>query len=211
MVLPETRIEETTGYIQPFLFHQPMTNTIKPVEVYQLRVYLRKISPMIWRRLWVRSDSTMADLHHSLQIVMNWADSHLHHFLIRGKRYGVERSGAFGFMDDAFQVRLDRFDFRPKEKFSYTYNYYDEWQLEIRLEARRPLEVKKSYPVCMAGKRAAPPEDCGGPWQFMALRQQYSLGDRGERLLEILDDENLAQNREDYVEEVNTRPGQNGG
>ena len=38
----------------------------------------------------------------------------------------------------------------------------------------------------------------------MALKQQYSLGDRGERLLEILDDENLAQNRETYVDEVNT-------
>lgn len=159
---------------------------------------------MIWRRLWVRSDSTIADLHHSLQIVMNWADGHLHHFLIRGKRYGIEHSGAFGFMDDASQVRLDRFDFRPKEKFSYTYNYYDDWQLEIRFEARRPLEVKKSYPVCMAGKRAAPPEDCEGPWRFMALRQKYSLWDVGERLLEILDDENLVQNRESYVEEINT-------
>jgi len=99
---------------------------------------------MIWRRLWVRSDSTIVNLHHCLQIVMNWADGHLHHFLIRGKRYGVEPSGAFGFRDDASQVRLDRFDFRPKEKFSYSYNYYDDWQLEIRLEARRPLEVKKS-------------------------------------------------------------------
>ena len=56
----------------------------------------------------------------------------------------------------------------------------------------------------MAGKRAAPPEDCGGPWQFMALKQQYSIGDRRERPLEILDDENLAQNRETYIDEVNT-------
>ena len=38
----------------------------------------------------------------------------------------------------------------------------------------------------------------------MALRQKYSLRDMGERLLDILDDENLAQNREAYVEEVNT-------
>jgi len=56
----------------------------------------------------------------------------------------------------------------------------------------------------MAGKRAAPPEDCGGPWRFMALRQKYSLWDVGERLLEILDDENLVQNCESYVEEINT-------
>lgn len=38
----------------------------------------------------------------------------------------------------------------------------------------------------------------------MALKQKYSIWDMGERLLDILDDENLAQNREAYVEEVNT-------
>jgi hypothetical protein len=38
--------------------------------IYQLKVVLLGISPMIWRRLLVRHDSTIADLHHSLQITM---------------------------------------------------------------------------------------------------------------------------------------------
>ena len=59
--------------------------------IYQLRVYLRKISPLIWRRLLVRSDSSVADLHYALQIVMDWTDDYLHQFRIRGKRYGVAR------------------------------------------------------------------------------------------------------------------------
>ena len=67
------------------------------VEVYQLRVYLRRISPMIWRRILVRSDSTIADLHYALQILMEWDDAHLHQFLIRGKRYGIAHLGAWGF------------------------------------------------------------------------------------------------------------------
>jgi hypothetical protein len=37
-------------------------------EVYRLHVWIRQISPMIWRRLLVRSDSTIADLHYALQI-----------------------------------------------------------------------------------------------------------------------------------------------
>lgn len=174
------------------------------VEVYQLRVYLRKISPMIWRRLLVRSDSTIADLHHTLQIIMNWDDYHLHHFLIRSKRYGIAQIGSFGFMDDADRVRLGDFAFRPKEKFLYSYNYYDDWQLEIRLEERLPLDGQKSYPVCIDGKRAAPLDDDGGPRRFMEFRQKYSLWEIGERLLEILDDDDLAENRDYYVGEVST-------
>jgi len=54
-------------------------------EVYQIRVYLWQISPMIWRRLLVRSDSTIADLHYTLQISMGWTDSHLNRFVIRGQ------------------------------------------------------------------------------------------------------------------------------
>lgn len=77
------------------------------VEVYQLRVYLRKVSPMIWRRLLVRSDSTIADLHHILQTVMGWHDVHLHHFLIRGKRYGIAQIGTWGFMDRAEHIIAD--------------------------------------------------------------------------------------------------------
>jgi Plasmid pRiA4b ORF-3-like protein len=36
------------------------------IDVYQLHVWLREITPLIWRRLLVRSDSTIADLHYTL-------------------------------------------------------------------------------------------------------------------------------------------------
>lgn len=66
-----------------------MTDKLTSVEVYQLRISLQAISPMIWHRLLVRSDSTIAELHHTLQIAMGWEDAHLHQFIIRGKRYGI--------------------------------------------------------------------------------------------------------------------------
>lgn len=56
-----------------------MTDELTSVEVYQLRICLREISPKIWRRLLVRSDSTIADLHHTIvniqnkkRVVVNW-------------------------------------------------------------------------------------------------------------------------------------------
>jgi hypothetical protein len=46
-------------------------------EAYRIHVWIRQISPMIWRRLLVGSDSSIADLHHTLQIAFGWSDSHL--------------------------------------------------------------------------------------------------------------------------------------
>jgi hypothetical protein len=43
--------------------------------VYQFKVVLRGISPMIWRRLLLRSDHSIADLHFTIQIAMGWSDS----------------------------------------------------------------------------------------------------------------------------------------
>jgi Plasmid pRiA4b ORF-3-like protein len=48
--------------------------------VYQFKVVLRGVSPMIWRRLLLRSDHTIADLHYAIQIAMGWSDAHLNRF-----------------------------------------------------------------------------------------------------------------------------------
>ena len=56
----------------------------------------------------------------------------------------------------------------------------------MRLEQILPLEPGRYYPVCIGGRRAAPPEDCGGPWAFLELRQHYSAFRIAQRLLELL-------------------------
>jgi hypothetical protein len=63
------------------------------VSMYQFKVVLRGISPMMWRRLLLRSDHSVADLHYAIQIAMGWSDSHLHQFHIHGKDFGVEHEG----------------------------------------------------------------------------------------------------------------------
>lgn len=134
--------------------------------VYQLRVVLRGISPLIWRRLLVRSDSTIADLHYTLQLAMGWTDAHLHCFHIHGKDYGIGHCGGMTFADDPHAVRLAAFQFRVRERFRYEYDFHDDWQHDLRVERILPLEPRRTYPVCTGGKRAAPPEDCGGPHAF---------------------------------------------
>ncbi len=169
------------------------------VEVYQFRVYLREISPMIWRRLLLRSDHTIADLHYTLQIAMGWDDFHLHQFLIRGKRYGVPRIYGPHFSENGCDVPLHVFQFRPYERFLYEYDFGDRWEHEIRLEKTIPLNPKKTYPVCTGGARNAPEEDCGGPWAFQELENHYSLPYMADVLWQVIEGD---LSRDDCWEEL---------
>jgi hypothetical protein len=157
------------------------------LNLYRLRVVLFGISPIIWRRLLVRSDSTIADLHEALQITFGWSGDHLHRFLIHGKQYGLSYLGGMTFRDDPRRIKLSDLSLRVKEKFLYEYNFIDHWQHLIRVEAILPSEPDRFYPVCISGKRAAPPEDCGGPWFFMEGRDKVPF-EVWERLRQLTED-----------------------
>jgi hypothetical protein len=146
------------------------------VKVYQLKVSLRDISPLIWRRLLVTSDTSMAHLHAMLQTAMGWEDLHLHRFRVHGKAYGIYRTGGMLFDDDPFQVKLSDFKLRVGERFVYEYDMGDFWHHDIRLERILPLDHRKTYPVCTDGAGDCPPEDCGGPGGYRTLMDEhYSL------------------------------------
>ena len=92
-------------------------NEGQQTQAYQLRAVIRGISPLIWRRLLVRSDSTVAELHEVLQIAFGWEDVHLHRFEIRGRQYGVYRDGGVAFDRDVRKVRLCDLKLRRLERF----------------------------------------------------------------------------------------------
>jgi hypothetical protein len=46
--------------------------------------------------------------------------------------------------------------------FLYEYDFGDSWEHEIVVEKVLPAVEGIRYPICIAGKRACPPEDCGG-------------------------------------------------
>ncbi|MGH3846124.1 MAG: plasmid pRiA4b ORF-3 family protein [Pseudonocardiaceae bacterium] len=73
--------------------------------MYQLRVVLRGISPLTWRRLLIPADTTIAGLHTILQTVFGWSGEHLHRFVIHSHEYGIAYCGGSGFRDDARTVR----------------------------------------------------------------------------------------------------------
>ncbi len=140
-----------------------MTKIEQPAEVYQIKVTLEEIRPLIWRRILVTSDTTLRRFHRILQVVMGWNDYHLHQFLIDKMHYGGPHSDYMMFeMKNEKTVKLIQVVFGEKTRFIYEYDFGDSWYHKILIEKILPLEPDKQYPICLKGKRACPPEDCGG-------------------------------------------------
>ena len=140
-----------------------------PASIHQLKVTLQGTRPPIWRRLRVPSDVTLATLHGILQAAMGWEDSHLHRFRVGGATYG-DRGVLGGVVDRSERAaRLDQVAPSDQSTLWYEYDFGDGWEHALVVEAVQPSEPGVRYPVCVAGKRACPPEDCGGPWGYGEL------------------------------------------
>ena len=131
--------------------------------VYQLKIHLVGISPHICRRVLVRGDTTLAELHHVFQVAMGWENWHLHRFKLWGKEYGIPHAGGIYFADDARLVHLGDFPWQVNDKFAYTYDFGDYWLHQVRVEKVLPSTALATHPVCVRGRRACPPEEVGGP------------------------------------------------
>ena len=81
---------------------------------------------------------------------------------------------------------LGDFDFRQNQRFQYEYNFFDHWQLEVRIEQLCQLQSNNVYPRCVGGKRSAPPESCGGVSGFRQLREHFSLFYIETRMYELV-------------------------
>jgi hypothetical protein len=144
-----------------------------PKMVYQFKIILEDVKPKIWRRIQVPEKYSFWDLHVAIQDAMGWTDSHLHQFNITNPK--DEQQIYIGIPDDeAFAGELpptiegwnerirDYFFEKRHNQCHYEYDFGDGWTHVIKLEKILPAIQKFKYPVCVAGERACPPEDCGG-------------------------------------------------
>jgi hypothetical protein len=138
--------------------------------VYQLKITLRDVSkPPVWRRVLVRADITLRDLHEVIQQAMGWENYHLHVFSTGWQEYGSP-DPELQYASDK-KARVSEVLTAPGDRLRYTYDFGDDWEHDIVLEEARPAESREAYPVCVAGKGACPPEDCGGAWGYANLKE----------------------------------------
>ncbi len=135
-------------------------------DVYQIKVTLAGIKPPIWRRIQVPSNITLYKLHRILQVVMGWYDGHLHEFTIDGDSYGEPDPDDWDDIISEKRVKLNEVISGPKDKLAYEYDFGDGWEHKLVVEKVLKPEPGVRYPICTAGARSCPPEDCGGPWGY---------------------------------------------
>ena len=140
--------------------------------VYQLKITLLDTHPPIWRRVLVAGDISLAELHQLVQTVMGWTNSHLHQFMIGAERYSaVSQFDGYEPEDerDEAQYALQVVAPRPRMLIRYDYDFGDNWEHLIQVEKILKPVADRELPQVLAGKRAGPPEDCGGVWGYAAL------------------------------------------
>jgi hypothetical protein len=137
-------------------------------QIYQIKVTLQDTEPPIWRRIQVRANMTLDRLHEVIQTVMGWTDSHLHQFIVGQTYFGVPDPdyGDDLEMNDEAKARLSQITREKGFAFAYEYDFGDSWVHELLLEKIAPPEQGVSYPMCLSGERACPPEDVGGTWGY---------------------------------------------
>jgi hypothetical protein len=130
----------------------------------QLRIELRGVKPLVWRRVIVPQNITLAKLHAIFQRTMGWTNSHLHEFTIAQHRYGMpDPEWEFGEpVADERRVRLKPLLEEGARRFTYLYDFGDSWEHVVKVEDLLPAEPDSAPIVCIAGENGCPPEDVGG-------------------------------------------------
>ncbi|HEY2420326.1 MAG TPA: plasmid pRiA4b ORF-3 family protein, partial [Neobacillus sp.] len=146
------------------------------IDLYQLKIQINLEGHDIWRRVFVPSTYSFRHLHHIIQTVFDWQNSHLHEFFVEG----AENKPLKIVMDDNpetmeyvnfdnFEIQQERFialeDIFPKYgDIIYEYDFGDSWEHSIKLEKVVKSKVFKA--TFLEGNGERPPEDVGGAWGF---------------------------------------------
>lgn len=166
-----------------------MTWAPRPENAIQFKVTLKHIRPPIWRRVILPDNYSLGDLHAVIQAAMGWQNCHMHSFQIGDTCYTSRDASEMEDMDMEREdrVRLKELAVRPKQKFTYEYDFGDSWEHEIVVEKILPFDPQGQYPVCIDGARACPPEDCGSFPGYMDILEALKAPKKTEEQKELLE------------------------
>lgn len=143
-------------------------------QIFQFKVTLKGVKPPIWRRIQVPGSYSFWDLHVAIQDAMGWLDYHLHEFRLNDRdgrvlSLGIPEGEFDNEIQPGWQFQIAEYLNLVHPTCEYVYDFGDDWRHQVALEKILPAEPGASYPRCLKGRRACPPEDSGGPWSYQEL------------------------------------------
>lgn len=159
----------------------PMNLIATRYPILKLDVTLMHMPEPVFRKLLVRTGTSLRELHHIIQAVMPWDSAHLYEFTRRvggsfvpycdtsmwDGEVPLENDDMLHFVEDLFK--------KVGDELTYLYDLGDHWEHRIVLEEviTDPF-VHPVLPIVIEGAGACPPDDCGGLPGYLELRKTLS-------------------------------------
>ncbi len=118
-------------------------------------------SGRVWRKIEMRADQTLENLHFAIQNAYGWDADHLYSFFMSGKAWdeSTEYCLPEGYTSGPGNVQtttLEELNLEPKQEFMYLFDYGDEWRFKVRVHAINPDAPEGDYPRIVESVGEAP-------------------------------------------------------
>jgi hypothetical protein len=180
---PEGDSSESKNYRSispPSLISEGLTDSSSSdiESVLQVKITLKNITPKVWRRLLVNSNFTFEDLNFIIQEAFGWTVGNVHIFrtfdsllLVEDKMYHVFQlarryTGLNVQKED--HVCVGEYLHSPGDEVVYLFGV-DCWEHQVFLEQRLKLSCFAIHRRCIDGRRACPPDGCGGAAKYQEI------------------------------------------
>ena len=131
-----------------------------------LRIALHGVTPPVWRRVAIPSNTMLDEVHAMIQDAMGWYDAHMYAFETEEHAILDPRSQNADYYADA--ERLVSIAAETGATFTYEYDFGDSWIHTVTLEEIRPGGPDNAFTL-LDGAGACPPEDIGGVGWYQHL------------------------------------------
>jgi hypothetical protein len=120
-----------------------------PDDIAILRIELRRIEPLTWRRVGVRTSMNLKAVHGVIQAVMGWLDHHLWEFTANERKYSVLVPNDANWNERIKNVAgttLSTLLTAGVREIGYVYDMGDNWQHRIIVE-KLNLRIAAAFPA----------------------------------------------------------------
>jgi hypothetical protein len=136
-------------------------------------IHLIVTEPLISRTFKVLAQTTMYELHHIIQVVAGWSNSHLYQFNVGEKVMADHRlvDDELGPVMDVKRVIVTQVFTKLGTTLTYEYDFGDSWIHHLELVEISTHPINEMLPQIVGGEHACPPEDCGGSYRYRELKE----------------------------------------